>query len=605
MFGQFLFTYKFSRTPMSFRNLLQPIFCHHFLVLYLAHFVPFRCYRRLPASCIFKFNSASIVRTYLYFSRRSDFLDKFSPVMRFSCGVMWRVNEFCTLQNVPSEKITDNGGTDANEVYKIVVDYSNPELKMEEALDHAGVKLTTPLVMQVLHKLRYEEKLAFRFFTWAGHQENYSHEPQAYNEMIGILSSTKYKVKQFRIVCDLLDYMKRKDKSSVPIEVLLNVLRQYTEKHLIELQKFAKKKKIRVKTQPEVNAFNLLLDALCKCCLVEDAEAMLRRVQCKIKPNADTYNTLFFGWCRVRNPSRGIAILEEMIKMGLEPDNFTYNTAIDTFCQAGMVTEAAEFLEFMRAKGSTTSSPTAKSYSIMIVALVQTDRMEECFKLIGEMINSGCLPDVSTYRDIIEGMCSSPRYRHLQLFLKVLCDNKDKDEARRLYKRMIDVAFDTWHEMDRRCCMRDIDTYCVMIEGLFASKNTQHASYLLEEVIHRGMKLPYRKFDSFLMHLSALGDLQAINRLSEHMRKFYNPAMARRFALNQKRKSMSVYCCFAKGKLIQILFHALLCTLRPLLVSTRRTPLQAIEMLAPSVFRKLFRTDPDYLVIGRISERGG
>ncbi|KAI5684094.1 hypothetical protein M9H77_05322 [Catharanthus roseus] len=584
MLGQFLFTYKFSRTPMSFRNLLQPIFCQKFLVPYSAHFVPFRCYRKLPASCIFKFSSASIVRTYLYFSRRSEFLDNFSPVMRFSCGVMWRVNEFCTLQNIPSEKITDNGGTDANEVYKIVVDYSNPELKMEEALDRAGVKLTTPLVMEVLHKLRYEEKLAFRFFTWAGHEENYSHEPQAYNEMIGILSSTKYKVKQFRIVCDLLDYMKRKDKSSVPIEVLLNILRQYTEKHLTHLQKFAKKKKIRVKTQPEVNAFNLLLDALCKCCLVEDAEAMLRRVQCKkIKPNADTYNILFFGWCRVRNPSRGIAILEEMIKMGLEPDNFTYNTAIDTFCQAGMVTEAAEFLEFMRNKGSTTSSPTAKSYSIMIVALVKADRMEECFKLIGEMINSGCLPDVSTYRDIIEGMCFAGKkdaaYKFLEemgkkgyppdivtynCFLKVLCDNKNKDEARRLYRRMIDVgcipsvqtfnmlismyfemedmdaAFDTWYEMDRRCCMRDIDTYCVMIEGLFASKNTKDASYLLEQVMNRGMKLPYRNFDSLLMHLSELGDLQAINRLSEHMRKFYNPAMARRFALNQKRKSISV-----------------------------------------------------------------
>ncbi|KAK4433804.1 Pentatricopeptide repeat-containing protein, mitochondrial [Sesamum alatum] len=494
------------------------------------------------------------------------------------------LRQFCTLEAFEPEKATDTGRNEnVDKVYKTVLDYSNPEYKMEGALDKLGIELTTPLVVEVLHRLRFEEKLAFRFFNWAGHQEHYNHEPESYNKMIDILSSTKYKVKQFRIICDLLDYMKRSKKNSVPIEVLLNILRQYTEKHLTHLQKFAKKKKIRVKTQPEINAFNLMLDALCKCCLVEDAEAMFKRVKSKIRPNADTYNILFFGWCRVRNPTRGMSVLEDMIKMGHTPENFTYNTAIDTFCKAGMLTEAAELLEFMKTKGSTMSSPTAKTYAIMMVALVQNDRMDECFKILADMIDSGCLPDVSTYKELIEGMCSCGKieaaYKFLEemgrtgyppdivtynCFLKVLCDNKDNDEALKLYQKMIDVgcmpsvqtynilivmffrigdsegAFETWNEMDRRGCARDTDTYCVMIEGLFGCSNTKDAIYLLEQVINRGMKLPYKKFDTFLMQLSAVGDLQAIHRLSEHMRKFYNPAMARRFALNQKRKSMSL-----------------------------------------------------------------
>ncbi|KAK3004696.1 hypothetical protein RJ639_019398 [Escallonia herrerae] len=444
---------------------------------------------------------------------------------------------------------------------------------MERALDQIGVRLTTSLVVEVLRRLRFEEKIAFRFFTWAGNQENYSHEPQAYNEVIDILSCTKYKVKQFRIVCDILDYMKRNNKKSVPVEVLLNILRKYTEKHLTHLQKFAKKKKIRVKTQPEINAFNLLLDALCKCSLVEDAEGLFKRIRGKVKPDANTYNILFFGWCRVRNPTRAMSILDDMMQTGHTPDNFTYNTAIDTFCKAGMVTVAAEFLEFMKVKGSTMSSPTAKTYAIMIVALVQSDRMDESFKLLGDMITSGCLPDVSTYKELIEGMCLAGKidaaYKFLEemgkkgyppdivtynCFLKVLCDNKNSDEALRLYGKLIEVgcmpsvqtfnmlitmffemsdpdgAFETWHEMDKRGCARDTDTYCVMIEGLFGCSNSEGACLLLEEVLDRGMKLPYQNFDSFLMQLSSLGDLRAIHRLSEHMRKFYNPAMARRFA---------------------------------------------------------------------------
>lgn len=491
---------------------------------------------------------------------------------------------YCSLEEFKSDKPSCNDGTGyADEVHKTVLDHSKPELKMEAALDELGIELTTPLVVEVLHRLHFEEKIAFRFFNWAGRQENYSHEPESYNRMIEILSSTKYKVKQFRIICDLLDYMKRSDKSSVPIEVLVTILRKYTEKHLTHLQKFAKKKKIRVKTQPEINAFNLLLDALCKCSLVEDAEAMCNRVKSKIKLNADTYNIMFFGWCRVRNPTRAMSVLENMINNGYTPENFTYNTAIDTFCKAGMLKDAAEILEFMKIKGSTMSSPTARTYAIMMVALVQNDRMEEYSKILADMIASGCLPDVSTYKELIDGMCSSGKieaaYKFLEemgqtsyppdivtfnCFLKVLCDNENSKEALRLYKKMMEVgckpsvqtynmliemffkigeadgAFEAWNEMERRRCARDIDTYCMMIEGLFGCDKTREASSLLEEVIDRGMKLPYKKFDTFLMQLSAGGDLRAIHRLSEHMRKFYNPAMARRFALNQKRKSMSL-----------------------------------------------------------------
>nr|XP_043613507.1 pentatricopeptide repeat-containing protein At1g73400, mitochondrial [Erigeron canadensis] len=472
-------------------------------------------------------------------------------------------------------------------LYNIVIDCkpNNPEnSNMEVSLNETGVELTTPLVLEVLGSLRYQEKSAFRFFTWAGNQENYSHEPETYNEMIDILSNTKYKAKQYRIVCDLLDYMKRNDKRSVPVEALLKILRQYADKHLSHLHKFAKKKKVKLKKmQPEIDAFNVLLEACCKCCLVEEAETMFMKIKNKVKPNASTYNILFFGWCRVRNPSRSMQILDEMIEMGHTPENFTYNTAIDTFCKSGMLSEAAELLEFMKSKGTLMSAPTAKTYAIMIIAYARNDKMDDCFKLVDDMLSSGCLPDVSTYREIIEGMCSVGKtkaaYKFLEdmgskgyppdivtynCFLKVLCDHKNSEEALRLYKKMNDVgckpsvqtfnilvmmffklgepneAFKIWREMDSMRCVRDTDSYCLMIEGLFGCERTEDACALLEEVLNKGMKLPYQKFDAFLMQLSSIGDLRAIHRLSEHMRKFYNPVMARRFALNQKRKSVSL-----------------------------------------------------------------
>ncbi|KFK41781.1 hypothetical protein AALP_AA2G171300 [Arabis alpina] len=454
---------------------------------------------------------------------------------------------------------------------------------MEKALDESRINLTTLVVCKILQRLQFEEKTALRFFTWASKQEHYSHEAVTYNEMIDILSSTKYKNKQFRIVIDMLDYMKRNHKKSVPVEVLIEILRKYCERYLTHVQKFAKRKRIRVKTQPEINALNMVLDALCKCGLVKDAEALVKKMRFKVKPDANTFNVLFFGCCRVRDPKKAMKLLDEMIEAGHKPENFTYCAAIDAFCQAGMVDDAAELFEFMITKGSAVSAPTARTFALMIVALAKNDKAEECFELIGRMISMGCLPDVSTYKEVIEGMCNAGKveeaYRFLDemsnkgyppdivtynCFLRVLCENRKSDEALKLYGRMIesrcapsvqtynmlismffemddpDEAFNTWKEMDKRGCGQDIETYCAMINGLFDCHRGKEACFLLEEVVNKGLKLPYRSFDSFLMRLSEVGNLKAIHRLSEHMKKFYNHSMARRFALNEKRKSTSL-----------------------------------------------------------------
>ncbi|KAH7686591.1 TPR-like protein [Dioscorea alata] len=471
----------------------------------------------------------------------------------------------------------------ADQVFDAISSSSGSGRSLETTLDSLGIQLSTELVLDVIHRLRYEEKLAFRFFTWAGHQDSYAHERQTYNFMIDVLSSTKYKNKQFGVVCDVLDYMKRRCCNSVPVDALITILRTYTDKHLTHLRKFAKKKKLKLKTEPALDAFNLLLDSLCKCCLVEEAVLLFHRMKSKVVPDANTYSILFFGWCRVRDPKNAMKVLDEMLQRGHTPENFTYNAAIDAFCSAGMVSEAKELFEFMRTRGSTISSPTAKTYSIIIVALAKADQMDECFRLLADMRDCGCLPDVSTYKDLIEGLCLAGKiddaYKVLDemghkgfpadiltynCFLNVLCNLKRSEEAMRLCERMIELscepsvhtynmlitmffemgepdrAIGVWHEMDNRGCARNADSYSVMIEGLLRFERIDNACFLLDELIESGMKLPYRSFDSLLMRFSEIGNLRAIHRLSDHMRKFYNVAMARRFAISEKKKSMSL-----------------------------------------------------------------
>ncbi|CAN6279922.1 unnamed protein product [Urochloa humidicola] len=491
---------------------------------------------------------------------------------------------FSDHANLPTHLQEERFAAHSDRIYDAVIKTEAESNEgTEAALDALGAELTTPLVADVLHRLRYEEKLAFRFFAWASHQDGYSHEPATYNDIIDILSGTRYKSRQFGVLCGVLDHMKRHGTRSVPVDDLLAILRAYTEKRLTHMRKLAKKRRVRMRTPPETDALNVLLDAFCKCGMVKEAEAVFGRVRRKLLGNAETYSILFFGWCRARDPKKAMKVLEEMIQMKHTPESFTYIAAIDSFCSAGLVSEARELFEFMRTEGSTISSPTAKVYSIMIVALAKDDRMEECFELISDMRSCGCMPDVSTYKDLIEGMCLVGKldaaYRVLEemgkagfppdivtynCFLKVLCSLRKADDALELCERMIEAhcepsvhtynmlmvmffemreahrALDIWLEMDRRGCKRAIDTYEIMIDGLFDCGRTEEASALLDEVINRDMKLSYKKFDAIMLRLSAVGNLGAIHRLSEHMRRFYNVAMSRRFAITQKKKSIGL-----------------------------------------------------------------
>nr|CAB3448044.1 unnamed protein product [Digitaria exilis] len=188
----------------------------------------------------------------------------------------------------------------------------------EAALDALGAELTTPLVADVLHRLRFEEKLAFRFFAWASHQDGYTHEPSTYNDIIDILSGTRYKSRQFGVLCDILDHMKRHGTRSVPVDDLLAILRAYTEKHLTHMRKLAKKRRVRMRTPPETDALNMLLDAFCKCGMVREAEAVFGRVKRRLLGNSETYSIMFFGWCRARDPKKAMKLHTELRSEDLE-----------------------------------------------------------------------------------------------------------------------------------------------------------------------------------------------------------------------------------------------------------------------------------------------
>ncbi|GAB2240318.1 hypothetical protein Droror1_Dr00020836 [Drosera rotundifolia] len=102
-------------------------------------------------------------------------------------------------------------------------------------------------------------------------------------------------------------------------------------------------------------------------------------------------------------------------------------------------------------------------------------KSEEALDLYSRMIEAGCEPSVHTCNMLIE--------------MFFVMDDPDG-------------AFKTWQDMEIRGCFSDANTYCVMIKGLFKCNKADDALYLLGDVFTRGIKLPFQRFDSFMMQLS-------------------------------------------------------------------------------------------------------
>eukprot|EP00252_Welwitschia_mirabilis_P018921 TRINITY_DN4242_c0_g1_i1.p1 TRINITY_DN4242_c0_g1~~TRINITY_DN4242_c0_g1_i1.p1 ORF type:complete len:260 (-),score=31.19 TRINITY_DN4242_c0_g1_i1:114-893(-) len=167
---------------------------------------------------------------------------------------------------------------DADKVCHIIRQNCEAGQDMESSLDKCGVKMTPQLVEKVLAQFKFQEKAAFRFFTWAGRQEGYRHVRHTINEMIDILSNTRYKSRQFSLICALLEQKKTMD--NLPVEVFVNILREHAEKNLKLPEKRVRTGRIKsIKAKLEVNSLNILLDSLCKCNLVLEAQNLFEKLK--------------------------------------------------------------------------------------------------------------------------------------------------------------------------------------------------------------------------------------------------------------------------------------------------------------------------------------
>ncbi|KAG7941167.1 hypothetical protein I3843_16G025800 [Carya illinoinensis] len=427
---------------------------------------------------------------------------------------------------------------------------SCPALALDTALNQSGIKVSPDIVEDVLKRFENAGMLAYRFFEWAGKQQDYVHSVRAYHTMINSLA----KIRQYQMMWDLVNTMK--NMGMLNVETFCIMMRKYARSQKVEEAVYTFNVMEKYNIPPNLAAFNGLLSALCKSKNIRKAQEIFDSMKDRFVPDSKTYSILLEGWGKAPNLPKAREIFREMVDVGCNPDIVTYGIMVDVLCKAGRVDEAVGIVKNM---DTCACKPTSLIYTVLIHTYGIEDRIEDAVDTFLEMERNGIKPDVAVYNALISAFCNvkrlknvyrvlndmnskgiTPNSRTCNIILNSLIIGGETDEAFRIFRRMIKVCepdADTYTMMIKMFCERDeldmalkvwkymrlkrfvpsMHTFSVLINGLCQKGNATKACVLLEEMIEKGIRPSRWTFERLRQLLLKEGREDVLKFLQEKM----------------------------------------------------------------------------------------
>ncbi|KAK6128728.1 hypothetical protein DH2020_037536 [Rehmannia glutinosa] len=187
---------------------------------------------------------------------------------------------------------------------------------------------------------------------------------------------------------------------------------------------------------------------------------------------------------------KAIEVLDEMLKYGCEPDEYSFGCLLDALCKNGSVKEAALLFEDMRIR----FKPTIKHFTSLLYGWCKEGKLIEAKVVLVKMREAGFEPDIVVYNNLLNGYSVAgktvdafhllqemrrnncePNATSYTIMIQALCAREKMEEAMRVFA-----------DMESNGCEADIVTYTTLISGFCKWGKIEKSYELLDAMIQKG-----------------------------------------------------------------------------------------------------------------------
>ncbi|RYR71483.1 hypothetical protein Ahy_A02g005741 isoform A [Arachis hypogaea] len=271
---------------------------------------------------------------------------------------------------------------------------------VEEKLENLNFELRAEVFDMVLKRCFKVPHLALTAFDWVKNKEGFSHTMKTYNTMLWIAGEAK----EFGMVNKLVEEM---DDCGIEKDVRTwtILISHYGKVKQISKLLLAFENMKKFGCEPDEVAYRAMIRSLCSCGKGDIAMEFYKdMVQKDMVLDLRLYKLLMNSMARVGDVAAVHFLGNDMTHLAIEPEFF--ETLVRGLCKAGMITDALEIVEIMKRRDIVDG----RIHGIIINGYLVRNEVHKALDMFQSMKESGCVPTISTYTELIQHLFKLNRY---------------------------------------------------------------------------------------------------------------------------------------------------------------------------------------------------
>ena len=246
--------------------------------------------------------------------------------------------------------------------------------------------------------------------------------------------------------------------------------------------------------------FNIFMNSLCKEGKIEETFSQLAIMAAqRITPSSMTVNILLRHICRYSGAEEGKKLLEESYKFGWEVNAIDFNAVMSTFSAAGNWAVGSLLLVRMVKMGV---NPDERSFNILIFCLSREGKIKKARRILE---NGGFKANIVSYNTVIAGFPTTGDMAVAEKLVdQMVEENVEQDLATWTLRiewlwreKRIGKAKEAFKELKRRFSP-DLVVFKVLIGGLVGEGDMAAGKRLVREMVGQGFTLDVATVDSVI-----------------------------------------------------------------------------------------------------------